>query len=674
MAEAVAMRPAADRAFLHEPRLRVTEEDFHALLEGFRTLRKAEARVARVEARLMAWLSQGGRVHRLSFRSVADLGRELLACSESTVRNRVGLDRALSSCEEAERAFLDGELTSCQVLALAPMLGDPDASGWIRLAKQTTVRELRARVKEKKPWTASDEEDRRSTFAFWAPAAVAAKLDEHFRVAQKVIGYDAPAAECVAAALAETGRSGRGVVEAERKHRRAERQRPVALSTHDPSTDRRFDPKRDPHARLARISAIDLVELRRVLQELAHYADNLDADLPAGEPESAFHAYDLLRALRVRRNSTRVLLTRLLRSMRRTGGYRVLGFERLEDFVEDALGMSQRTARELVAESYLFEDYPKLQQEYAAGHIGISKAYWIRRMARTSPGNDGDIDPWIARARQVMTRNFQGECRVLELLRCCDRHLGAQFSGPFPHTDLDEGIIKHLRRFGWTDARLEEEIKRRGLKNRVPNASRDPAKNPHHLRRLEALVGLLANEVYTEVPPLAASPDPTSPKNRQTFAGGEGQIRVRITGPAPTIADLRALQHDFRRTYGPTWPTWTPIHLLFRDATDQWNLKDPGRPLTRESILLRDDHHCTFPGCPSRGPLESHHAEFRSHGGRDTQANQTELCSTHHRAVVHEGHARITGQAPHALRFEFGRRAKGHPILTTVGGFIVDEA
>jgi len=41
---------------------------------------------------------------------------------------------------------------------------------------------------------------------------------------------------------------------------------------------------------------------------------------------------------------------------------------------------------------------------------------------------------------------------------------------------------------------------------------------------------------------------------------------------------------------------------------------------------------------------------------------------------VHEGHARITGEAPHALRFEFGRRAKAHPILTTVGGFIVDGA
>ena len=42
-----------------------------------------------------------------------------------------------------------------------------------------------------------------------------------------------------------------------------------------------------------------------------------------------------------------------------------------------------------------------------------------------------------------------------------------------------------------------------------------------------------------------------------------------------------------------------------------------------------------------------------------------------HRDVIHLGYARVSGKAPHALRFEIGIRPSGRPLLVTEGNFIL---
>jgi 5-methylcytosine-specific restriction endonuclease McrA len=83
---------------------------------------------------------------------------------------------------------------------------------------------------------------------------------------------------------------------------------------------------------------------------------------------------------------------------------------------------------------------------------------------------------------------------------------------------------------------------------------------------------------------------------------------------------------------------------------------------TRTAVLARDQHRCSVPGCRSTRGLELHHIQWRSRGGDHRPRNLTTTC-THHHAAVHHGRLRVTGEAPHALRFE---RAGDTPYATDV--------
>jgi len=93
--------------------------------------------------------------------------------------------------------------------------------------------------------------------------------------------------------------------------------------------------------------------------------------------------------------------------------------------------------------------------------------------------------------------------------------------------------------------------------------------------------------------------------------------------------------------------------ILLAQATSVWENTDPQTKPAQRLILERDRCHCTVPGCSRRQSLEVHHMVFRSQGGSNARSNRTTICHGHHRQV-HEEHLRITGEAPHALTYEFG--------------------
>ncbi len=622
------------------------------IIDGLMLARRAEARIGREEAADLAWLVEGGRVESLAYLSIVDFARERLQMSERTARERVALHRALRAAPEAEHAYLEGRLTGCQVLAIAPMLarGDPgDRLIWIARAETLTVRDLKQLIREVKDAQADprDPEDFRS-FRFTAPVGAAIAFDRMIDFTRKVIGYDAPRFECIDAILAETGWAGRGEVAAGGEAIRCRRAIPSRL---------RIRPSGIPTAAL--------VEARRTIRDLREFHEDLD-DLIVGETTTPNDVAARLRSIRLLRNPLRVLLGRLLRSMRRTRSLRALGFDSLEEFAEEYLGISPRLARELASESFLFERRPEIEEAFALGRIGIGKAWWIDRLA--IPRN---IDRWIARGEALYSRYFEREARFLELLRKCDRHLGFRFAGPFPHADLEGEISSRLReRFGWTEKTLRMELRKRGIRRMPANGAIDPAENPALMRRYEALLELLSLEVFTE-PPVIRSADPS--EKRQMFAPAGHRVTITIRAPAETIADLSVLIREFRGRYGLSYEPYVPILLAMRDFYDVWKLADPEREPSQDAILRRDEHRCVFPGCTRRGPLEAHHVRPRSRGGKDRQSNITGICFGHHRRVIHEGHGWVSGEAPHALRFELGRRPDGTPLVTTLGGRIIDH-
>jgi hypothetical protein len=76
------------------------------------------------------------------------------------------------------------------------------------------------------------------------------------------------------------------------------------------------------------------------------------------------------------------------------------------------------------------------------------------------------------------------------------------------------------------------------------------------------------------------------------------------------------------------------------------------RNTVQKRVLARDAGKCQVPGC-SRAALHVHHVTFRSRGGGDEPENLVSLCAAHHLNGVHVGWVRVSGRAPHRLRWSF---------------------
>lgn len=126
---------------------------------------------------------------------------------------------------------------------------------------------------------------------------------------------------------------------------------------------------------------------------------------------------------------------------------------------------------------------------------------------------------------------------------------------------------------------------------------------------------------------------------------------------------------------GPFLPTWAAVALLLDGAVSEWSRTDPESIPTEYKILERDESRCGTPACARRRQLESHHVEFKSHGGSDGAHNRKVLCHGCHR-LVHLGYIRVTGTAPGGLHWEIGRRGSSPdapPILRLFGARFEDD-
>jgi hypothetical protein len=98
----------------------------------------------------------------------------------------------------------------------------------------------------------------------------------------------------------------------------------------------------------------------------------------------------------------------------------------------------------------------------------------------------------------------------------------------------------------------------------------------------------------------------------------------------------------------------------FFEVHDQ---EDPLRYALNHKTFERDGWRCQVPGCHSRGTLNSHHRDWKSHCGPDHLPNRTSVCAGHHWAL-HEGFIQVEGTAPDALTWRLGVRGDGEALLT----------
>jgi hypothetical protein len=394
----------------------------------------------------------------------------------------------------------------------------------------------------------------------------------------------------------------------------------------------------------------------QTLEETAAYLRSVTA-AAAGttEPADVFDAIQKLERLRRLERPLRLLQARLLRDLRATRALDALGYTRVRDFVEQRLGVSERTARNLVATANLFEDVPALKEWYERGDISLAKAHAVKALTYGR-----GIEPHCRRARELTHRQFEREVRFQRHLRECLPHLAARFRGPLPQPGLDAALIRDLCKEGWTRAKIGGELRKRGVEAIQQGASRDPAENPVVMHRLEVLLDLLISEHYD---------DP--PTDRQTFGRPPKTIRIRFWAPYETAADWKVAIEIIRRRIDPFLPEWKAAMILFAYVHEQWMLEDPETKPTQYRILKRDRFQCQAPGCPRRDSLEVHHMEYLSQGGPNTADNKVPLCHGHHQHSVHPGYARVSGKAPQSIRWELGCRPNEEPLLILRGERIV---
>ena len=454
-------RPAVALAGLvaeRQPCAYGTVSELGALAEELLALaiatRSTEALLLRAQAGLLAWLSEGYRFERCGFGSLNDLAVDALGIRPRTVRERLSLHRIFERRPEMERAFLDGKVTACQVLAVAPLLAEEDREGgrrsghsinWAEATARLSVREIRQQVRQMRERRALEdaaprlehppEEPEGHTISFKAPVGFQVVFDEAIELSRMVLGRDAPIYECVEAMLQEShwlGIEPRGEAARVEPERRTISVRPRDIVPH-------------------RAEAI--AHARETLEEVRTYMEDVRDLMESGEPKSPQDALLRLRQVHLLRAPQRVLFARLLRDLRSTQAMDLLGYRSMAELVEDRLRLSERSARNRVAESILFESDEGIARAYATGEISIMQALLIRRL-----GSSAARRPFVERARDVTWRQFQREYRLLELMKKCD--LGRVAGKPFPRARVEEALIEAL---GGEREEIEEELRQRGI-------------------------------------------------------------------------------------------------------------------------------------------------------------------------------------------------------------------
>ena len=124
------------------------DPDLHKkLLESFRAVRRVEAQIIKWEADGLAFFSDSKRRDETGYSSFYSLVTEELKLGYSTAKDRVVLHRAMAARPEVEKAFLDGRISICQVVALRRIFCDPSRSAeqikaWMAKCVEAPVKEI----------------------------------------------------------------------------------------------------------------------------------------------------------------------------------------------------------------------------------------------------------------------------------------------------------------------------------------------------------------------------------------------------------------------------------------------------------------------------------------------------------------------------------------------------
>ena len=138
-----------------------------------------------------------------------------------------------------------------------------------------------------------------------------------------------------------------------------------------------------------------------------------------------------------------------------------------------------------------------------------------------------------------------------------------------------------------------------------------------------------------------------------------------LVAPRRVVALLDLVIRAAHKEAGRSLPPGECLRMIARHFIEVWKPILPERNTLQKQVLARDRGLCQVPGC-SRAAEHAHHIDYLSAGGADEAGNLISLCATHHLHGVHMGYIRVSGNAPHGLRWQLGVRLGKAPLVEVV--------
>jgi len=338
------------------------------------------AQAARVQGALevavgdgLAALCLGDRLASLGFSCLGDYAREALGIGERKAQAMAQLARDLRSRPVLRQAVVAGEVRVRAAQTVVPVATGDAEPGWVGRARRETVRALERAVREARGGAADPEE--------WVRLRVAlspsdrAIVDEALEIAGRLLPasrrpqrLEAMAQEYLGAFPVEAGDDGAGRAgaafraddaRARREHREA-----------------RLEEETEGWSFLERPAGVSAPE---VLWDELGGADEIDAEL---------------RGLAAKRDAWDALLGYCAYAVRRSGLWRVAGFDSFEHHCKERLGLAARTVEQRAALEKRLWQSAALREARDRG-LSYEK---LRQLARLP---DAEIAGWVPRARTL---------------------------------------------------------------------------------------------------------------------------------------------------------------------------------------------------------------------------------------------------------------------------------
>jgi hypothetical protein len=618
VALAAAVPPAADLHDLQGFQDLQGRVDPHAELRALAMARGPLRRtLAAVAGRLVtprAW-------ERLGFARLRDYAVERAGHSARSLQDLARVDAALAGLPQVEAALVAGELTWTKARLLCRVANADDEALWVAFAREKTARALSREVRAVDTGAldsgaaATDEdgspEEERETVQLRCTPAVRARWWRARQLARRVAGEALPVWGCMEAIAAEVLSALPLEVELESAPSPAR----AVLEQRPGEAPSGLEAGAAP-ASAANRCAVPAGAQASATPARAELPPFLASLVVALESADAFELDERLRRVVALEQRLEAEMGPLLLRIAEGRLHRTAGFNTMDEYARERLGISPRKARALLRLERAGRRARLLRAAYRDGRLSWVQAHTLLPVLSIASGQQRS---WIDWACGVTVRRLR--------------------------EDVESALVLHE-----TDPTHFEET---GGLPPAQGAAEEAAAGRDHEESPDRQTGV-----------------------RQTWQTGAKPTRADETcrifwnGPRDVAQLFRAVlctarRHIERRT-GRLPSDGEALDAMLEHVFEAWS-RGSGEERVRAAhrVFERDDWRCAVPGCSSYRELHDHHIRFRSAGGSDAESNRTTLCAWHHLRGVHAGPARLRlrGKAPRGLRFELGLRRGAPPLL-----------